>query len=97
MTDTTPVAAAIAAMIRSSASGQELLAANPARFPELSPAELSEALQAGTEAVGRRMGRKRMLTPDEVQRVQRLRQEAKETRAYHRKPFAHLRPSEARK
>jgi hypothetical protein len=50
MTDTTPVASAIAAMIRSSASGQELLAAISARFPELSPAELSEALQAGTEA-----------------------------------------------
>jgi uncharacterized protein (DUF433 family) len=96
MTDTTPVTTAIATMIRAGTSGQELLAAISARFPELSPTELSEALQAGTEVAERKMWRKRMLTPDEVQRVQRLRQEAKETHAYYQETFAHLRP-DARK
>ena len=45
MPDTTQVSTAIAAMIRTGASGRQLITAIAAAFPDLSPTELSQALQ----------------------------------------------------
>jgi len=54
MTDTTPVTTAIAAMIRTGTTEQALLAAVAHLFPDLSPAELSQALQCATAAAERK-------------------------------------------
>jgi uncharacterized protein (DUF433 family) len=53
MTDTQPVTTAIAVMIASGTTGQQIVAALVRRFPDLTLAELSEALQAGTTAAER--------------------------------------------
>jgi hypothetical protein len=45
MPDTTPITTAIARMITTGTTEQALLAAVAAAFPDLSPAELSQALQ----------------------------------------------------
>jgi hypothetical protein len=48
MLDTTPVTTAITRLITTGTSEQALLAAVAALFPDLTPAELSVALQAAT-------------------------------------------------
>jgi hypothetical protein len=58
MLDTTPVTTAIAAMIRTGAAEPQILAAVVRRFPDLSPAELSQALQVATSAAERRAARR---------------------------------------
>jgi uncharacterized protein (DUF433 family) len=58
MLDATPVTTAIAAMIASGATGQQIVAALVRRFPTLTLAELSEALQAGTEQAERQASRR---------------------------------------
>ena len=45
MPDATQVSTAIAAMIRTGTTGRQLLTAITAAFPDLSPNELSQALQ----------------------------------------------------
>jgi hypothetical protein len=58
MLDTTPVTATIKHLISTGTSERELLAAVAKRFPELSLAELSEALQADTEQAERQAARR---------------------------------------
>jgi uncharacterized protein (DUF433 family) len=58
MNDTTPVTTAIATMIRSGAAEPQILAAVARRFPDLSPAELSQALQVATTAAERQAARR---------------------------------------
>jgi hypothetical protein len=53
MLDTTPVATTIRHLISEGATGQQIVAALMRRFPNLTLAELSEALQAGTEQAER--------------------------------------------
>lgn len=53
MLDTSPVTTAIATMIRTGTTEQALLAAVAHLFPNLSPAELSAALQEATAAAER--------------------------------------------
>ena len=53
MNDTAPVTTAIAAMIASGTTSQQIVAALVRRFPDLTLAELSEALQAATERAER--------------------------------------------
>jgi len=55
MTDTTPATTAIAAMIVAGTTEQALLAAVARQFPELSAAELSQALQCATAAAERKV------------------------------------------
>jgi uncharacterized protein (DUF433 family) len=45
MPDTTQVSTAIAEMIRTGASGRQLITSITTAFPDLSPTELSQALQ----------------------------------------------------
>jgi hypothetical protein len=54
MQDTSNVTAAIARLISTGTTEQALLAAVAHLFPELSPAELSQALQVATAAAERR-------------------------------------------
>jgi hypothetical protein len=57
----TLVAATIAQLITTGTTEQELLAAVACRFPDLTPAELSQALQVATAAAERGlMGLRRM-------------------------------------
>jgi hypothetical protein len=49
MLDTTPVTATIARLIASSSRSLQIVAALVRRFPDLTLAELSVALQAGTQ------------------------------------------------
>ena len=53
MLDTTPVTTAIAAMIRTGIAEQQILYAVAHMFSDLTPAVLSEALQADTTAAER--------------------------------------------
>jgi hypothetical protein len=53
MLDTTPVTATLKHLISTGATEQALLAAVERRFPDLSPAELSSALQVATTAAER--------------------------------------------
>ena len=53
--DTTPIATAITAMITAGMTEQALLAAVAHLFPNLSPAELSQALQVAQAAAERRV------------------------------------------
>jgi len=54
MLDTTPVTAAITRLISTGTTEQALLAAVAHLFPNLSPAELSQALQVATAAAERK-------------------------------------------
>ena len=54
MLDTTPVTTAITHLIRTGTTEQALLAAVAHLFPDLSPAELSQALQVATAAAERK-------------------------------------------
>ena len=45
MLDTTNITSAIAAMIRTGTTGRQLMTAITTAFPDLSPTELSQALQ----------------------------------------------------
>ena len=56
--DTTPVTAAIAAMIRTGTTEQQLLAAIATAFPDLARAEFVAALQEATEAAEKRAAKK---------------------------------------
>ena len=57
MIDTTPVATEIRHLITTGATEHELLARVARRFPDLTTAELSEALQDATAAAERRVAR----------------------------------------
>ena len=54
MTDTTPITTAITRLITTGTTEQALLTAVARAFPELSPAELSQALQVAHAAAERR-------------------------------------------
>jgi hypothetical protein len=58
MLDTKPVTTAIARLIASGSTGQQIVAALVRQFPELTLAELSVALHAGTAAAERQILRK---------------------------------------
>jgi hypothetical protein len=58
MHDTTPITTAITKLITAGTTEQALLAAVLYLFPNLSPAELSAALQDATAAAERRIVRK---------------------------------------
>jgi len=58
MLDTTPVTTAIARLISTGTTEQALLAAVPHLFPNLSPAELSQALQVATTAAEQQASRR---------------------------------------
>jgi uncharacterized protein (DUF433 family) len=58
MLDTTPVTAAIAAMIRIGTTEQQIVARVIRLFPELTTRELSEALQVATIAAERAVARR---------------------------------------
>ena len=58
MIDTTTVATEITHLITTGATEHDLLATVARRFPDLTSAELSEALQDATEAAERRVARK---------------------------------------
>jgi hypothetical protein len=55
MLDTTPVTTAITRLIATGTTEQALLAAVAHLFPNLSPAELSQALQVATAAAERKV------------------------------------------
>jgi hypothetical protein len=55
MLDTTPVTTAITRLISTGTTEQALLTAVAHLFPNLSPAELSEALQVATAAAERKV------------------------------------------
>jgi hypothetical protein len=55
MVDTTPIAAQITRLISNGTTEQALLAAVTHLFPNLSPAELSQALQVATAAAERKV------------------------------------------
>ena len=55
MLDTTPVTIAITRLISTGTTEQVLLAAVARLFPNLSPAELSQALQVATTAAERKV------------------------------------------
>jgi hypothetical protein len=57
MVDTTPITSAITRLISTGTTEQALLAAVAHLFPNLSPAELSQALQEATAAAERRASR----------------------------------------
>jgi hypothetical protein len=63
MLDTTPVTTAITRLISTGTTEQALLAAVSYLFPNLSPAELSAALQEATAAAERRIVRKHLRCP----------------------------------
>ena len=54
MPDTTQVSTAIAEMIRTGTTGPQLIAAIATVFPDLSPTELSQALQVAQAEAERR-------------------------------------------
>jgi hypothetical protein len=56
--DTTPITAEITRLISTGTTEQALLAALARRFPELTSAELSEALQVATTAAERQAARR---------------------------------------
>jgi uncharacterized protein (DUF433 family) len=58
MLDTTPVTTAIAAMIRTGTTEQQIVARVVRQFPELTTRELSEALQVATTAAERTVTRR---------------------------------------
>jgi hypothetical protein len=58
MLDTTPVTATIKHLISTGTTEQALLAAVARRFPDLSPAELSQALQVATTAAEQQAARR---------------------------------------
>jgi uncharacterized protein (DUF433 family) len=58
MTGNSPVTIEIAKLITAGVAEQELLAAVARSFPELTPAELSQALQVATTAGERKVVRK---------------------------------------
>jgi len=58
MLDTTPVTSAITRLISTGTTEQALLSAVAHLFPNLSPAELSAALQEATAAAERKAARK---------------------------------------
>jgi hypothetical protein len=58
MTDAQPVTATIKHLISTGTTEQALLTAVAVRFPELTPAELSEAIQAGAEQAERQVARR---------------------------------------
>jgi len=58
MLDTTPVTTAITRLISTGTAEQALLAAVAHLFPNLSPAELSAALQVATAAAERQAARR---------------------------------------
>jgi hypothetical protein len=58
MLDTTPITTAITKLITSGTTEQALLAAVTHLFPNLSPTELSQALQVATTAAERKVVRK---------------------------------------
>jgi uncharacterized protein (DUF433 family) len=58
MTDTRPVTTAIAALITSGTTGQQIVTALVRRFPDLTLAELSEALLEASEAAERQASRR---------------------------------------
>ena len=58
MIDTTPITAQITRLIATGTTEQALLAAVAHMFPELTTAELSQALQAATTAAERRAARR---------------------------------------
>jgi uncharacterized protein (DUF433 family) len=58
MLDTTPVTATIKRLIATGTTEQALLAAVARSFPDLSPAELSQALQVATTAAERQAARR---------------------------------------
>jgi len=58
MLDTTPVTTAITRLISTGTAEQALLAAVAYLFPNLSPAELSAALQVATAAAERQAARR---------------------------------------
>jgi hypothetical protein len=55
MLDTTPITTAITRLISTGTSERALLIAVARLFPELSPAELSQALQVATAAAERKV------------------------------------------
>jgi hypothetical protein len=59
MIDTTQVATEIRHLIAAGTTERELLVRVAARFPDLTPAELSEAMQDATAAAERRVARAR--------------------------------------
>ena len=54
MLDTTSITSAIAAMIRTGTTGRQLITAITTAFPDLSPTELSQALQVAQPQVERK-------------------------------------------
>jgi hypothetical protein len=58
MLDTTPITAEITKLITAGTTEQALLAAVAALFPELTSAELSQALQVATAAAERKVAAK---------------------------------------
>jgi hypothetical protein len=58
MLDTTPITTAITRLITTGTTDQALLTAVAHAFPELTPAELSQALQVGTTAAERQAVRR---------------------------------------
>jgi hypothetical protein len=58
MFDTTPITTAIGRLIAAGMTEHELVAAVTQRFPDITSAELSQALQVATAAVERRIARK---------------------------------------
>jgi uncharacterized protein (DUF433 family) len=58
MTDTAPITTAITAMIRGGTTGQALVAAISARYPELTWRDLSEALQVAQAQAEQRAARR---------------------------------------
>jgi hypothetical protein len=59
MLDTTPITTAITKLITTGTTEQALLVAVVRLFPELTPVELSQALQDATAAAEQRIVRKR--------------------------------------
>jgi RNase P protein component len=60
LTDTTPVATEITRLIAASKQERDLVVAIATRFPDLTSAELSAALQDATAAAERRISRKQL-------------------------------------
>jgi uncharacterized protein (DUF433 family) len=58
MLDTTPITIAITRLITTGTTEQALLVAVAHLFPDLTPAELSQALQVATDKAERRIVRK---------------------------------------
>ena len=58
MNDSTPVTTAIATMIRTGTTEQQIVAAVAHLFPDLTAAEVSQALQVATAAAERQAARR---------------------------------------